>query len=65
MITEIFNEQNRERIESIVEEIRMAFIETLPNIRWMDSETKQQAQLKARMIIGRRKRFRSNEILYR
>jgi predicted metalloendopeptidase len=52
LISKIFNEQNRERIEHIIEEIRLAFIETLPDIKWMDSTTRQQAQMKARMIIG-------------
>jgi len=52
IISKIFNEQNREKIEHIIEEIRLAFIETLPNIEWMDFETRQQAQIKAKMIIG-------------
>lgn len=65
LISEIFNEQNRERIEYIVEEIRLAFIETLPNIRWMDWQTKQQAQLKATMIIGRNHHFHMIETLER
>ncbi|CAF3701692.1 unnamed protein product [Adineta steineri] len=52
-ISKIFHENNKEKIEYIVEEIRSAFIETLPNIKWMDNETRQQAQIKAKMIINR------------
>jgi predicted metalloendopeptidase len=52
IISKIFNEKNKEKLEHIVEEIRLAFIETLPNIEWMDFETRQQAKIKAKMIIG-------------
>ena len=45
-------EKRKEKIQYIVEEIRLAFVETLPNIEWMDLETRQQAQIKANMIIG-------------
>ncbi len=52
-ISNIFNEKSKEKIEHIVEEIRLAFVETLPNIGWMDVETRQRAQMKAKMIISR------------
>lgn len=64
LISKIFDEQNRKRIEYIVEEIRAAFIQALPNIRWMDWKTKQRAQLKARMIIGRNSAVYSIDIFY-
>jgi predicted metalloendopeptidase len=51
-ISNIFNEKSKEKIEHIVEEIRLAFVETLPNIEWMDVETRQRAQMKAKMIIS-------------
>ena len=51
-ISKIFNEKSKEKIEHIVEEIRLAFVETLPKIQWMDFQTRQQAQMKAKMIIG-------------
>lgn len=51
-ISKIFNEKSKEKIEYIVEEIRSAFVETLPNIEWMDLETQRQAQMKAKMIIS-------------
>jgi predicted metalloendopeptidase len=53
LVSKIFNEENKEKIEHIVEEIRFAFIETLPNSKWMDFKTRQQAQIKAKMIISR------------
>ena len=57
LIFKIFDEQNREKIEHIVQEIRSAFIEALPRIEWMDLETRRQAQMKARMIIGILQKF--------
>ena len=52
-IAKVFNEKSREKIKHILEEIRWAFIEILSNIQWMDLETRSQAQMKAKMIIGR------------
>ncbi|CAM4899204.1 unnamed protein product [Rotaria socialis] len=52
-ISRVFDRKSQEKIKHIVEEIRLAFIETLPNIKWMDSETRHQAQMKAQMIIDR------------
>ncbi|CAF1385129.1 unnamed protein product [Rotaria sp. Silwood1] len=52
-ISKVFDEKNQEKIKHIVEEIRLTFIETLPYIKWMDLKTRQQAQIKAQMIIDR------------
>jgi predicted metalloendopeptidase len=50
--SKVFEEKNKEKIEEIVKQIRLAFEETLTNIKWMDYETRRQAQMKAKMIIG-------------
>jgi putative endopeptidase len=51
-ITKAFDRTSKKKIEQIVEEIRLTFIETLPKIEWMDVETRRRAQIKAALITG-------------
>ena len=51
-VSKAFDEQSKEKIQQIVEEIRLTFLETLPQIDWMDEATRRHAHEKATLMIS-------------
>ncbi|KAM4771129.1 neprilysin [Rhinophrynus dorsalis] len=50
-VKETFSEDSKAVIEDIISEIRKAFLETLEELKWMDTKTKQKAAIKASRIV--------------
>ncbi|XP_043926449.1 neprilysin [Protopterus annectens] len=52
-IDEAFSGKSKDMVESMIQEIRNVFIETLKELHWMDPETRNKAAMKARTIQNR------------